>query len=371
MFVLMFAAALSASAQINLNPPPGKKAEEVYKNIQVLQGTPAELLLPQMRLFAGALGGDCEFCHVTGDQSKDDKVTKRMARQMITMVMNLNKTSFGGAQMVTCYTCHRGSSQPVTVPFLPTVEKSPEELEQKPTLPAVDEVLAKYVQALGGEQAIRKVTSRSITGTQTIPTGGGGRIPVEARIERYVKAPNLLATIYHTDKFTISDGFDGMASWSQDARGGVVATASFDEMRAKRNADLYSPLDLRGQYTGMSVVSMEKVNDHDAYVVQAALQNSRVTERLYFDTQTGLLLRILTLQPTPLGNFPSEVDYDDYRDTGSGVKIPFLVTTTPALTSSALATKSILHVEKVQDNVAIDDAKLAKPQPKTPPKANP
>jgi hypothetical protein len=54
---------------------PGKTAEQVYKNIQVLKGMPSDLLLPQMRLFSGALGGNCEFCHVAGDHSKDDKST--------------------------------------------------------------------------------------------------------------------------------------------------------------------------------------------------------------------------------------------------------------------------------------------------------
>ena len=363
-FVLALAGALPGSAQ--LLPPPEKTTDQFYKNIQVLQGMPAEDLLPEMRLFAGALGGDCEFCHVQGDLSKDDKDTKKTARQMITMVMSLNKTSFGGHTMVTCYTCHRGNSQPVTMPILPTVERSPEELERKPTLPAADEILTKYVQAIGGEQAIRKVTSRTITGTQTIPTGGGGRIPVEAQMVRYLKAPNLLMSIYRTDKFTISDGFDGMTAWSQDAKGAVANARSFDEMRIKANADLYGAVDLKQQYNGLTVMNIEKVNGHDAYLLQSSAQAGGIFEQLYFDTRTGLLLRIVTIQPTPLGNFPSEVDYDDYRDTGSGVKIPFLVTTTPALANSSLAVTSTLHVAKVEDNVPIDNAKLVKPESRAP-----
>lgn len=362
-FVLALAATLPASAQLPV-PQPGKPAEEIYKNIQVLRGLPSETLLPEMRLFSGALGGNCDFCHVPGDNSKDDKNTKRMARQMIVMVTSLNKTSFGGRTVVTCYTCHRGNSQPVTEPVLPTVERSPEELEAKPTLPTADEILTRYIEALGGEPAIRRITSRLITGTQTIPTGGGGRISVSAQVERYVKAPNLLLNIYRTDKFTISDGFDGVAAWSQDAKGAVSSPRSFDLMRAKRNADLYYALNVKNDYGGLTVLNVEKVNNHDAYVLQASPQTDGVVEKLYFDTQTGFLLRILTLQPTRLGNFPSEVDYDDYRDTGSGVKMPFLISATPALTSTALASQSTLRVQKVQDNIAIDDRKLAKPAAK-------
>ena len=365
-FAVSILFAIAASAQ-QPPPMPGKTAEQVYKNIQVLRGLPADLVFPEMRLFAGALGGNCEFCHVAGDTSKDDKITKRTARQMIVMVMTLNKTSFGGKTEVTCYTCHRGSSQPVTEAVLPTVERSPEELEEKPALPSVDAILSKYIQALGGETAIRKVSSRLIMGTQTIPTGGGGRISVSAQLERYIKAPNLLLNVYHTDKFTISDGFDGTSAWSQDAKGAVSSPGSFDLVRAKRNADLYGALKLKQEYGSLDVVQMEKVNNHDTYVLQASPQNSGVVEKLYFDAQTGLLLRTLMLQPTPLGNFPSEVDYDDYRDTGSGVKVPFLVSTTPALTSTALATTSTLRVEKVQDNVTINDGKLVRPQPRSAP----
>lgn len=362
-FMLALVAILPASAQLP-TPVPGKPAEEVYKNIQVLRGLPSEALLPEMRLFSGALGGNCDFCHMAGDNSKDDKATKKTARQMIVMVTSLNQTSFGGRTLVTCYTCHRGNSQPVTEPTLPTVERSPEELEAKPALPAADEILTKYIQALGGELAIRKVTSRLITGTETIPTGGGGRISVSAQVERYIKAPNLLLNVYHTDKFTISDGFDGKAAWLQDAKGAVSSPRSFDLTRAKRTADLAYALDLKNEFSGLTVLNTEKVNYRDAYVLQASPQPNGVVERLYFDTQTGFLLRILTLQPTRLGNFPSEVDYDDYRETGSGVKMPFLISATPALTSTALASTSTLRVEKVQDNIPIDDQKLAKPQPK-------
>lgn len=362
-FVLALAGALPGSAQL---VPPGKTTDQFYKNIQVLHGMPAEDLLPEMRLFAGALGGDCEFCHVQGDLSKDDKETKQKARQMIAMVLSLNKISFGGRTMVTCYTCHRGNSQPVTMPILPTVERSPEELERKATLPSADEVVAKYIQAIGGEQAIRKVTSRAITGTQIIPTGGGGRIPVEAQVVRYVKAPNLLMSVYRTDKFAISDGFDGMTAWSQDAKGTVANARSFDEMRIKANADLYGAVDLKQQYSGLTVMNMERVNGHDAYLLQSSAQAGGIFEQFYFDAQTGLLLRMVAVQPTPLGNFPSEEDYDDYRNTGSGVKIPFLVTTTPASANSSLAVTSTLRIAKVEDNVPIENAKLVKPESKAP-----
>lgn len=364
-FVLAFVAAVAAAQQ----PPPsstGKTAEQVYKNIQVLQDTPVDQFLPEMRLFGAALGVDCNFCHLEEDRSKDDKEAKRTAREMIAMVRDINKNSFRGQLAVTCYTCHRGDLAPVSIPVLPTLERLELDEEQKPpTLPSADEILSKYIQALGGEQAIRKVTSRMITATQNLPTGAGGRMTAQARLERYAKAPNLQLNSYHTDKFTISDGFDGTAAWSQDAKGAVADVTGPDLIRARRGADFYQSVNFKQEYNRLTVGGVEKVNSRDAYLV-IGFPQSGLPERLYFDTQTGLLLRTLTLLPTQLGNSPWQVDYDDYRDTGSGVKVPFVIRMIPGTSASVLARQSTIRIEKIEDNVPIDADKFAKPQSKKP-----
>jgi Photosynthetic reaction centre cytochrome C subunit len=128
-----------------------------------------------MHVIESSLGVDCEYCHDAKDRSKDDLEPKRTARKMIAMVFDINKNTFNGEQVVTCYTCHRGSPKPIGSIVLPIpnpmVEK-PKPLP--PNLPAVDQILSTYVQAIGGAQAIRKVTSRVITATRDIPTGPGG-----------------------------------------------------------------------------------------------------------------------------------------------------------------------------------------------------
>src|SRR5207245_10953974 len=177
------------------------------------------------------------------------KAAKETARQMMRRVMDSNKNNFKGQQEVTCYSCHRGSTVPMTTVPLPAVEKGEEPEPQG--LPSADQILSKYVQALGGEQAIRKITSRIITGTQFIPTGPGGTMPVPAAIERSQKAPNLVVNFYSTPTYTISDGFDGSKSWSSELGRRVTEPGANDQMRAKRDADLYLPLDLNEKYTQM------------------------------------------------------------------------------------------------------------------------
>src|SRR5450755_2797728 len=101
-----------------------KKAEEQFKNIQTLKGIPADQLIPSMQFIAASLGVECEFCHVQHAFDKDDKKTKLAARKMMTMMMQIDTDNFKGEREVTCYTCHRGSVNPVVIPVL-SAENAP------------------------------------------------------------------------------------------------------------------------------------------------------------------------------------------------------------------------------------------------------
>ena len=355
---LMLAGAGLAAAQVS-PANEGKTAEQVYKNIKVLQGTPANELNQSMHLMKGAVGLDCLYCHIEREWDKDDKPAKEVARKMIVMMNDINTRQFGGRQVVTCNTCHNGHPVPAATPVFPVFEPT---AAPKPALPTIDQILARYVEALGGEQALRKVTGRVVTGTQYIPTGPGGVVPTPAAVERYLKAPNLAVTTYKTATYAIAQGFDGTTAWSQDQAGRVTEPVKLDVGRAARAADFYEPLNLKREYPQLTVRGIEKVNGRDAYLVVGVPQGEK-PESLYFDTQSGLLLRKQTVLPTPIGDSPFQIDFDDYRDTGSGVKVPFLIHMSPANARTELAPDATLRVIKVEDNVAIDNARFARPAP--------
>jgi hypothetical protein len=356
--VLVIAALAGQPAAAQVSPAnEGKKAEEVYKNIKVLRGTPANELNQSMHLMKAAVGLDCLYCHIEREWEKDVKPAKDVARQMIVMMNDINARQFNGRQVVTCNTCHNGHPAPASMPSFPVLEPV---TTPKPALPTVDQVLAKYVQALGGEQALRKVTSRAITASQYIPTGPGGVIPTPAAVERLQKAPNLMITTYRAPAFTIADGFDGTAAWTQNQAGRVAEPVKLDSGRAARGADFYEPLNLKQEYAQLTVRGIEKINGRDTYLVVGVPVGDK-PESLYFDTQTGLLLRKQTVLPTPIGDSPFQIDFDDYRDTGSGVMVPFVTHLSPAGARTELAPEATLRVIKVEDNTAIDNAKFAKP----------
>jgi hypothetical protein len=354
--VALLAGAGLASAQVS-PANEGKTAEQVYKNIKVLRGTPANELNQSMHLMKGALGMDCLYCHIEREWEKDVKAPKEVARTMIVMMNDINTRQFGGRQVVTCNTCHNGHPVPAAAPAFPVFEP---EVAAKPALPSVDQILAKYVEALGGEQALRKVVGRVITGTQYIPTGPGGTVPTPAAVERYLKAPNLAVTIYRAPTYAIAQGFDGASAWSQDQAGRVTEPVTLDVARAARAADFYEPLNLKREYAQIAVRGIEPVNGRDAYLVVGVPQGD-TPESLYFDTQTGLLLRKRTVLQTPVGDSPFQTDFEDYRDTGSGVKYPFVMHMSPASPRTELAPTATLRVTKVEDNAPIENARFAKP----------
>ena len=368
-FGLMIAGALGVAAQ---QPSmAGKTAEQVYKNIKVLKGTPADQLNLSMHLVEGELGVDCTFCHVDHDPMHfplDDNKRKDTARKMMQMVMDINKSNFDGKQVVTCYTCHQGHPDPVSTLVLPLPAAVDsfigleEEKPVTPALPTVDQILDKYIQALGGQQALRGVTTRAITATQDLSSGPGGKIPLPAQIERYQKAPNLSLTIEHVAAGTLAEGFDGKTAWAQNLKGVVTDIGpAVDQARAHRNADFYiDSLNLKQQYTKMEVTAAKRVNGRDAYEV-VGYPASDSPEQLYFDTLTGLLLRKHSVLPSPLGEAPFQIDYDDYKETSSGLRFPFTMRMTPATSRTEPSTHSTIHVQSVQDNPPVDEAKFARP----------
>src|ERR1700736_3229934 len=98
---------------------PGQKlAEEQFKNIQVLKGIPADQLMPAMQFISASLGVDCEYCPDHQAMDSDDKKPKKVARQMMTMMFDIDKSNFDGRLAVPYYSCHRGAAKPVSIPVI-------------------------------------------------------------------------------------------------------------------------------------------------------------------------------------------------------------------------------------------------------------
>ena len=325
-----------------------KTTEQAYRNIQVLKGLPASELQAIMALMTGSLGVRCNYCHVT-PFDKDDKPAKQTARMMMQMVFDLNKGRFAGREAVTCYTCHRGQPEPAAVVALgqnlwqPPAAKG---ANPEAALPSAEQVLDRYEQAIGGRAALMKITSRVLKGSRV---GADGVLVPE---EVYQKAPNKLLVITKYPEVVFRSGFDGASAWARSSKGDSQAG---NEQMAEilRDAESYGNTRLRELYSQMKVEGRAAIGQGEAIVLSGVTRNG-LSERLYFDAQSGLLIRRYRESRTALGPFPTQTDYEDYKEV-DGVKLPFSIRW--SMPGRSWGRK----IAEVKQNAAIDDA-LFNPQ---------
>jgi len=332
---------------------PEQTAEQVYKNIQVLKGMPASQLDAVMAFFTGSLGVKCNHCHIPGQFEKDDKPTKQTARRMIQLVFDLNKGSLNGISGggVSCFTCHRGQTRPESVPSLGRNLWQPKDTaaaKAEAPLPSVDEILNAYVRAVGGAQAIEKIKSRVLKGSRI---GADGVLVPE---EVYAKAPDKMLTITTYPKVAFRTGFNGTHGWARSSQGEGRDLNEEMQAQLKREAAFYKETKLKELYSKMAVLGRTSINDRETFIVEATPVGGSVPEKLYFDAQTGLLVRTYTEAKTVLGQYPTQTDYEDYREV-DGVKIPFTIRW--SIPGRVWGRK----ITEAKQNVPLDDAQFDPP----------
>lgn len=361
-----------ALAHGQATPAKQLMSEQAFKNVTVLKGIPVDEFMNTMGFISAATNYNCADCHVEpkleGDWSAYAQETPRKAtaRRMILMVQDINKSNFAGARVVTCYTCHRNlQGAPKITPSLaeqygepPTPDPNEVEVRrQAPDAPSADQVFDKYLQAVGGSQKAAAITSIVFKGEYQ------GYAEPKAPVDIYAKAPNQRTMIVHTDvgdRTTTCDGSNGwMAAPAMDKPFPVIAYTGGDLDAVRLDAVLSFPAGIKQAIT-KPLVGSSSIDDKDVVVVQGIANGGRSSIKLYFDKQSGLLMRQVRFADTIIGRVPTQVDYSDYRDVaGAGVKLPFHVITT--WTDG----RSEVQLTSAETNVAIDAAKFRQPAPRS------
>ena len=366
----------------NAQSPPEKTVEQVQKNIKVLTGMPQSQLVPVMNFFAASMGRRCNYCHVNNqgqwDYASDAKPEKTSAREMIKLVMDINKTTERlKLDPVSCYTCHRGRTSPQSIPVLPlplpspapnaggagpnpgaTPQASPQASPSAtPALPSADEIFSKYAAAVGGQTTIDKLKSRTAKGTVTQANGNS------FQFELTQAAPDKFYLLVTTQQGTVERGFNGQVGWEKTARG-VREITGAELINFKAANGLFTLLNLKEQYSKPPRVRKDKLGDHDVYIVDGTTTENR-RMRLYFDASSGLLLRRTTAMSTIVGIIPDQIDLEDYRE-ADGLKFPFTARTAALEVGNPTSTRTFTEVKL---NVPVDESKFNMPQatkPSTP-----
>ena len=362
--VVWLAGVVIAGGQAAPERPP--MAEEVFKNIQVLKGIPVDEFMGTMGFFSSAVGLNCTDCHV--DESggswaryADDNALKQMARRMIVMMNTINRTNFGGRQVVTCNTCHRGTPRPSVMPSInllygePPPDEPGDPFVQAPGQPPADQVLDRYLAAIGG--AARAAALTSVTGKGTFI---GFDDPEKLPMEIYARAPGRRTTVVHGlsgDTTAVVDGRGGWIAAPPTDRPVPLLTLTGQELEGTRlEAELLFPARIKELLTNWRVGVPAILDDREVHVVQGTAAGGAVAT-LCFDMETGLLVRLVRYAASPVGRLVTRIDYGDYREV-AGVRMPF------RWTVSWLSGRSTYELTDVQPNMPIPDARFARPDPR-------
>ena len=395
------AAPPAASAQQAPPAPTGPLAPEKYMNIQELKDVPAAQIHDTMIYFEAAIGANCTFCHVRTEAGefafeKDDRTNKKTAREMIVLTRNINAQGFKGQPEVTCATCHQGRRTPNAIPQLAEV-LTPEQLaarppqgpsagagpggapggqapgpgrgqgpgqvpaadvapgqspapvpRQRPPVETVDQVTDKLIQAMGGAEALQKLSSRAATGTLTDRFGQTSAIAVEDT------AAGLYRIAVEGPQASVS-AFDGKAAWLRTADR-IRDLEGIEATLVSMPADLGLALHLKERYQGLAVSAYDKIDGRDVIVLQGRL-SPLVAEALSIDKTSGLMVRRVVRFTTPLGRLSAQIDYSDFRPV-AGVTLPYAVKIT------TWDSVSVQKFAAIKINPGVDPSRFAKPPAK-------
>src|SRR5207249_8606890 len=223
--VWLFGVPVVGAQETSGQRPP--MAEEVFKNVQILKGIPVDQFMGTMGFFSASTGLNCTDCHVdesAADWARyaDEKALKQTARKMMLMVDSINKTNFAGRQVVTCNTCHRGTSHPNAMPSLdllystPLADEPGDPIQQASGQPPADQILDKYLRALGGPDRLAALTSFSGKGNYNAFDDAE-----KSPFEIYARGPSQRTIIAHSPS--------GDTTWTSNNNSAWVAAPATDK----------------------------------------------------------------------------------------------------------------------------------------------
>jgi hypothetical protein len=381
--VLLLGVAFTARQAGSQEKP--QTSDQIFKNVQVLKGIPVDDFMGTMGLMSAAVGYDCSECHQNAGTERvnwaADNGKKIIARKMVTMVANINRDNFQGRQVVTCWSCHHGRDKPSTTPAMEVVYgqaslEMDDALTQMPGQPPADEIINKYLNAIGGEQKLAGLKSYIATGTSVGfgGFGGGGTVHI------YAKYPNqrtmLIQFAKETGRGDEVRAYNGRTGWMMTPLAVLTdyQLSGVELDGALVDAEMGFPGQIKSVLTNLRVSLPATISDLPA----PSSQSTTVTESkgglgqdrpvnvvqgtgprgmlvtMYFDQQSGLLLRVVRYGKTQIGRVPTQIDYSDYRDVG-GIKMPF------HMTFAWLDGRDAIQLTDIQINVPIDEAKFGRP----------
>lgn len=228
-----------------------------------------------------------------------------------------------------------------------TTETSPAASESQTEQAAIDQILKRYEEALGGPGAIAGITSLRMKGTFELAG-------ISGTIAGWRKEPDKTLTVVEFPGGTLKKGFDGENRWVQTPVGTYTDNSPQEIAQLERDAEVFSAGKIRNLFESMKLGTKAWLGGRYAHVIEGTPVKGP-PEKLFFDVENGLLVRWDMARRVPNRGFVFvKVHLDEYKDVG-GVKMPFNVRF--AFESFSFRIK----MDQIEHNIAIDDAIFNKP----------
>lgn len=321
-------------------------AGEKFDNIQILADMPADQMGKVMNIMSASLGVNCSHCHQNFDFAQQGTAHKDTARKMLAMTFKLNQEHFDGKTVVTCNTCHRGQARPESE-LLPQLMLA-EVAEQPATAPPkAEQIIATYLAKLGATEKLKRVKTRKVLAKRVEPDG---------RTEPETIWQTSLGKIRVLTQYgdvAVVEGYDGTRVW-KTAQGRTIPLKADESEQIRREAALAFPLLAKDYFQEFSLQKIDRLAERNVYVL-AAKNIATSEDRLFFDVNSGLLVRRTSSVPTVLGAFTYQIDYEAYQ-TFDEVLLPTIIHfSVPGIRW----TRRVLNVES---NTELDEMMFVGPQ---------
>ncbi len=351
-------------------PGPNDKTDTFFKNVQVLKGLPADLMQPSMQLMEISLGVHCNYCHDNDGTKRelDTKPQKAIARRMITMTQDINRTMFNGTNRVTCFTCHQGHTKPgAVVPYNDQLTREETMMPIAAVLalntgtmaPTADQLINNAVNAIGGAMNLSRASGRVMKGSVT-NLAHLDEVHTERAVtsvtpfDIYIKGNNRM-TVQHNINGDAITTYAGASGWIKAGNADALAMRADVREANRLEQAVLNPADFRAFLTNLRVTGQEKVGEHTTWVVEGKGQ-TLTDVKLYLDRDSGLLLSVAWQQPSYFCCHQFRIDYDDYKIAG-GVRFP-----TKWTNNGPRETILVYNMDTVAVDNTIDEARFAMPR---------
>jgi hypothetical protein len=197
------------------------------------------------------------------------------------------------------------------------VAAAPVPLAAQGALPDGRTVINRFIEAIGGRDAIMQQGGRHAKGTFAVPAQG-----LTGDLEIYAQPPNRLhVRIAIPGIGEILSGFDGTTAWSINPMMGPMVLDSLELRQTKQQADYYANLYPDSIITSLETVADTTFDDVPCYKVKVVTAWGEDYYE-FFAKDSGLQVGSVRTIASPMGSVESTTIVSDWREL-DGLKAPF------------------------------------------------